>query len=660
MEKSRYRLLAIDDNTKVLDAYTTLFHQDEGLMESILALSGVSPNSIEEDDEEFEFEVECRESGQLGVELVRQALVDDDPFAVIFLDMRMPNGWSGLETAVQIRKLDEHVRIVLVSAYTDYTLKEIRSEIGPRFVFHSKPWSDDELKQLTRLLVSDWGYERELRQVQRQLEDATEEAVRANRSKDQFLASMSHELRTPLTAMLGYGELLQDTVLEQEQRALLKSMQVSGSSLLYLLNDILDLSKISAGKFEIDNTLFDLATMVREVEQIFAVRAESQGLRFEVIRSGSGREFSHMLLGDSKRIGQILINLIGNAIKFTRDGFVHLEVYSEQKKLHLKVVDSGIGMGPEVIERLFKPFEQADRSISGRFGGTGLGLHISHTLARLMGGEITVESEQGKGSTFEVVVPLVMGQPIKVRHSDEQGEAGAQQFEGQVLVAEDTPELQLLIRKLIEPTGAQVDIAENGEQAFQRAMAQPYDLIFMDMQMPVMDGLEATRLLRSSLNKTPVVALTANVMQHQREAFEEAGCNGFLSKPIKRKLLMEALAQYLTAVEGEESGHQVIEVAATKVATPERMNEIDDELRALFFERVKELKQELIEVRELGELKEIRALVHNIKGSISSFGYMDVYETAAEAEQRIDEEDDEAANRLMDLLNGQLADILHP
>ena len=660
MEKSRYRLLAIDDNTKVLDAYTTLFHQDEGLMESILALSGVSPNSIEEDDEEFEFEVECRESGQLGVELVRQALVDDDPFAVIFLDMRMPNGWSGLETAVQIRKLDEHVRIVLVSAYTDYTLKEIRSEIGPRFVFHSKPWSDDELKQLTRLLVSDWGYERELRQVQRQLEDATEEAVRANRSKDQFLASMSHELRTPLTAMLGYGELLQDTVLEQEQRALLKSMQVSGSTLLYLLNDILDLSKISAGKFEIDNTLFDLATMVREVEQIFAVRAESQGLRFEVIRSGSGREFSHMLLGDSKRIGQILINLIGNAIKFTRDGFVHLEVYSEQKKLHLKVVDSGIGMGPEVIERLFKPFEQADRSISGRFGGTGLGLHISHTLARLMGGEITVESEQGKGSTFEVVVPLVMGQPIKVRHSDEQGEAGAQQLEGQVLVAEDTPELQLLIRKLIEPTGAQVDIAENGEQAFQRAMAQPYDLIFMDMQMPVMDGLEATRLLRSSLNKTPVVALTANVMQHQREAFEEAGCNGFLSKPIKRKLLMEALAQYLTAVEGEESGHQVIEVAATKVATPERMNEIDDELRALFFERVKELKQELIEVRELGELKEIRALVHNIKGSISSFGYMDVYETAAEAEQRIDEEDDEAANRLMDLLNGQLADILHP
>ncbi len=660
MDKSHYRLLAVDEDPKVLDAYTTLFRQKQDLMASILALSDMDD---EEEEEDLEFELDCSESGQHGFERVRDSLAHEKPYAVVFLDMRMPNGWDGLETAVAIRRVDNHVRIVLVSAYTDYSLKEIRSEIGPRFVFHTKPWDDDELKQLTRLLVSDWGYEQELREMQVQLQSATTEAINANRAKDQFLAAMSHELRTPLTSLLGYGELLQETPLGDDQEQLLNTMLVSGSNLLYLLNDILDLSKITAGKFEVDHVEFNLLETLREVEHIFMVRAEGQGLQFDIVMDREAVEFRHRLLGDGKRIAQILINLVGNAIKFTQDGFVKLTIFSEDEELHFRVDDSGIGMSDEVLGRLFTPFEQADRSISGRFGGTGLGLHISQTLANLMKGKITVESEYGKGSSFDLVVPLLVGSLIEAQVDSDQEQGQMIQLRGKVLVAEDTPELQLLIHRLIEPTGVEVEFADNGQEAFEMAMINNYDLVLMDMQMPVMNGIEATELLRSSMNKTPVVALTANAMKHEQEAFHEAGCNGYLSKPIRRAALIHELSHYMTKVAGNngefiDTSAEQQHPAESAQFTPTRMDDFDDELKAFFFERVAVLRKELDEARTGGDRKEMRALVHNIKGSISSFGFMNVFDTAAEAQYKLDQQISEGLDALLDLLDQQLTDIL--
>ncbi|HIJ24013.1 MAG: response regulator [Gammaproteobacteria bacterium] len=662
VHSNQYNLLAIDDDPKVLDAYNALFPQgDEWMMSSIMSLTG-SVDHRESDDEHIEFKLECCESGQNGLEIVRQGLINEEPIAVIFLDMRMPNGWSGLETAREIRKIDEHVRIVLVSAYTDYTLEEIRSEIGHRFVFHSKPWNDEELEQLTRLLVSDWDYENELRQTQRQLEDATVAAVNANRSKDQFLASMSHELRTPLTALLGYGELLGETPLQQEQKSLLQTMQVSGNSLLYLLNDMLDLSKIAAGKFEVDQVEFDLGDTIHEVEQIFTVRAENQGLSFEVMREGSGIEFSSMLMGDGKRIAQILINLISNAIKFTHEGYVRLKVTSADGFLYFRVEDSGIGMQPEVMGRLFKPFEQADRSISGRFGGTGLGLHISQTLAQLMEGEITVTSVYGQGAIFELKIPLVLGSRETAVNNPLQKGQSTERLQGEVLVAEDTPELQFLIRKMIEVLGITVHIAENGRLALEMAMQHNYDLILMDMQMPEMDGVEATQQLRAKLNSTPVIALTANVMQHQRDAFQQAGCDGFLPKPIQKTALQGVLRKYLNAVEVIEKIENEHELELENMIPVSSMMdglELDDELMLLFTDRITTLRDELEAARAAGEWEQVQKLVHTIKGSVGSYGYLQVSDVAAEAEGLLENQDQEGYEKKLDVLNQQLLSILN-
>ena len=647
MSMNRYRLMAIDDEPKVLDAYVSLFQPSHQWSNLLARLAGEDSDESEEEDE-FEFELECYPSGEEGVEALRYAMVEQAPFSIIFLDMRMPNGWSGLETARHIRNLDESVRIVLVSAYADHTVKEIRQEIGSRFVFHGKPWNDNELVQLTRQLASDWEYERELTEARHELLNATEIAVKANRAKDQFLASMSHELRTPLTAILGYGELLQETALEQEQRSLLKTMQVSGYSLLHLLNDILDLSKIAAGKFEIDQVEFDLDETLLEVTQIFSVQAENRGLQFEVQHAKEGAEHTNLLLGDGKRVGQILINLVSNAVKFTSKGCVRLLVHSHQKRLHFVVEDSGIGMAPAVVKRLFKPFEQADSSISGRFGGTGLGLHISQTLAQLMGGQITVESEQGTGSRFELTIPLLLGREKQEKEKLQQDEVDAKLLQGRVLVVEDTPELQMLVSRMIRSSGAEVDIADDGAQGVEQASAHSYDLILMDMQMPVMDGIEATRTLRDKGSATPIIALTANVMQHQREAFQEAGCSGFISKPVQKSTLLKVLQRYLkTAQDSHEAS-----------ALEEEIIPLDDELQELLNQRVKEMSEELGEARKVNDLDRVKAVVHMIKGSIGSFGYLGISALAADIEEQLRQEDVTEYNRGLDLLNQRLLAIL--
>ena len=373
-----------------------------------------------------------------------------------------------------------------------------------------------------------------------------ENAKQTNRAKDEFLASMSHELRTPLTSIIGNSEYLSEKIFVPELKEIVRDIEMAGRGQLALVNYILDMSKIESGKFTIDETPYNLDRLLDSIERMVTIRVQDAGLKL-VLEQKNQEKFQ--LVGDSQRIAQILINLLGNAIKFTKQGQITLTTWVEDQQLNFQVKDTGIGMSSEEQEHLFKRFEQADSSISKRFGGSGLGLYISMNLAKLMGGDMNASSQSGQGSTFMLSLPYNSSDVLveKKDWSAARRVGVAEQFSGHVLVAEDTPALQLLEKRILENMGVTVTTVTNGEEAINQAMTQPYDLILMDMQMPVMDGIEATQQLKELGNQIPVVALTANVMARHRDQFEQAGCSGFLAKPIDKDELRAVLREYLSS-----------------------------------------------------------------------------------------------------------------
>jgi len=378
--------------------------------------------------------------------------------------------------------------------------------------------------------------------------------ARANEVKDEFLASMSHELRTPLTAIIGNSEFLSEQIVVPNLREVVTDIEAAGRVQLALVNDILDMSKIDSGKFTINESPYDLARVLGSVERMVAIRVHDGGLKFVIDQKNQEK---YQLLGDSQRIAQILINLLGNAVKFTEQGQITLTTWVEAQQIYFQVKDTGIGMSPQEQSHLFKRFEQADSSISKRFGGSGLGLYISMNLAHLMGGEMSASSQLGQGSIFTLSLPYrVSDLLVKEGETNASKSIGAvEQFSGHVLIAEDTPAIQLLEKRILENMGLMVTAVADGEEAVKEAMAQSFDLILMDMQMPVMDGIEATKRLKEQGNQTPVVALTANVMDKHRDLFEQAGCSGFMAKPIDKDELRGMLREYLSTSEdtvGEE------------------------------------------------------------------------------------------------------------
>ncbi len=374
------------------------------------------------------------------------------------------------------------------------------------------------------------------------IEQSNQEVYRLSKAKDEFLASMSHELRTPLTSIIGFSEQLSEQLKEGEDLNLVRCIESAGRTQLALVNDILDLSKIESGKFTIEEAPYDLARLLQEIHRMLEMRANDRGIEWKIEQRN---DESKMLLGDSSRIAQVLVNLAGNAIKFTHQGSVTLISFVQEEQLIFRVVDTGIGMSQEVVSKLFGRFQQADNSISRRFGGSGLGLFISQSLSEMMGGSIFVESEEGRGSTFEVRLPYKRSGKVTSQEETSVGDVLQGHFEGHVLVAEDTPMLQMLVRRMLEKMGITVTTVNNGLEVVEQVAKQHFDLILMDMQMPEMDGIEATRKVREVDSETPIVALTANVMKKHREQFEQAGSNGLLGKPIDRDELQRVLKCYL-------------------------------------------------------------------------------------------------------------------
>jgi signal transduction histidine kinase/DNA-binding NarL/FixJ family response regulator len=376
------------------------------------------------------------------------------------------------------------------------------------------------------------------------LREAKVQAEAASEAKSAFLATMSHEIRTPLNGVLGMTQsLAADPLLTQQQRAKLDMVRKSGESLLAILNDVLDLSKIEAGKLEVESIEFDLEDVARGAHASFKTMAVEKGLEFKLIIDPAARG---VYLGDPTRLRQVLYNLISNALKFTERGEVRVSIgQAGREGLRLSVADTGIGMDPAQLERIFDKFEQADASSTRRYGGTGLGLAICRDLCGLMGGSIAAESEPGRGTRFSVTLPLpkvadrsLAPAPPGLDSAPLDTDASAMR----VLAAEDNPANQLVLKALLAQFGIEPVVVENGALAIDAWADGNFDIILMDVQMPEMDGMEATRAIRceearTGRARTPIIALTANAMSHQVAEYAEVGMDAHAPKPVDvRKL----------------------------------------------------------------------------------------------------------------------------
>jgi PAS domain S-box-containing protein len=549
-----------------------------------------------------------------------------------------------------------------------------------------RSWEDDEVAAL-RLIVDSFARgverqvaEREKDQARRELELAVERERVANRYKSEFLASMSHELRTPMNAIRGYAELLARPHPERAvQEVWIQNLRRSTEYLLGLIHDVLDLSKIEAGHMRLERESAALAEILCSVEDLLSASAREKCLDFTVALEGEVPEHFET---DPVRLKQILVNLTGNAIKFTNQGSVALRVRQKSAAgaapvLEVALSDTGIGIPPEAIDKLFQPFSQVNQ----RSGGTGLGLQISRSLARLLGGDIRVSSEVGRGSVFTLELPLVGARgalralpPSSASPSPARALPDALRGK-RILVVDDSFENREVLRFLLQEAGASSESAMNGQAGVERALeaeraGTPFDAILMDMNMPVVDGFEATRRLVQAGLSSPIIALTALALRGDEERCRAAGCAAYVGKPIVPSVFFDTLAKHVRAAPAQALPAQPVAPSPPSAPVPalaprgEPAASSDGQVLSLaqhprfrglverYVSSFPELAQRLRQLAGQGQHEEVRTLVHRLRGTAASYGFPEVSQAAGRCEDaiRAGAAREELLQRLDDLL----------
>lgn len=504
----------------------------------------------------------------------------------------------------------------------------------------------DDKGQPVEIIGLNWDITKEF-QFERKLVEAREKAEEATRAKSAFLATMSHEIRTPMNGMMGTLELLSETKLSQEQQGLIETVQMCGDQLLTIVNDILDFSKIEAGKLELEYRSFDLKKLLKGIKSMFEVAVAKKGLELNLV---IGETVPRVIKGDETRLKQVLTNLVSNALKFTQEGSLKIEAMYDEKRsskstatIIFKVVDTGMGIPLDKQGRLFQSFRQVDDTTTRKFGGSGLGLAICSSLVGSMGGNIGVESDEGAGSIFFFDIMVGVGGENELEASEENVFNLSFKPDLKILIAEDNPinrKLAQSFLKRLNIDDKQVHCAENGEVAWKMVLKanlenKPFDLVLMDMQMPIMDGVSATEcIIRDLHNKAPVIfAMTANVFEEDKKRCFEAGMKDFISKPVKKNILFEKLCEYFPHKNSENSADQG-QIMSSENSSNQKYCYINPEKILFEFEDDFDIFEELVEDYK-GEVEtfiaaikvglndknaeEIRVAGHTLKGIVSNF-----------------------------------------